>query len=274
MIQNEKDILKKTNYYFIFFWFFFIFFIICAYFAEFLIGEKTLQRVALYAFVAFVPYFIDLYLYNKSNGYSKVIINYGMIGYCLFYSLCLFTATKPIVTVYFIPLLIYLILYENRTLLIIICAAYLMINVIAILIWVTVNHQFNSYYLAQYEIQLALCIFASVVSLIFSKLLKEFNDFRKGVIHTQAEEAENNAKRLSNASVGIATHITDIKHSIDSNNSNVASVNRSLSEVNSGMMSVSESLGQQTIATTKIQSEVDEIVTIAKSLVTTANESK
>lgn len=274
MVKNENDILKKTNYYFLVFWFSFILFIIAAYYIEFLNGDKSLPRFIAYALFAFVPYFVDVYLYRRSKGFSSSIILCGMVGYSLFYAFCLMTATKPIVTTYFIPLLIYLILYENRKLLYIICCVYTAINIVAILVWILVSHQDDSYFIAQYEIQLALCLFISIVSIIFSKLLTEFNDYRKSVIRIQAEEARKNVNLLSSASQGIAIEITDIKNNIDSNNSNVSSMNRSLSDVNSGMLSVAESLSQQTIATSKIQNEVNDIVSITKSLVTIANESK
>ena len=273
LIKNEEDILKKTNHHLMILWLCCMAFILVAYVIEFINGEKTIERIGFYLLAAFVPYSLGLISYYKTAGYSKYIYLYGIFGYAIFYAACLITATKPIVTVYYVPFIIFLLLYENRRYLVFSCSIFTLINIAAIAIWLLIDKRNDQFNIAQYEIQIALCIMVFIVSLVFSRLYREFNTFRRRKVEKQSEDAKKVADLLTTASIDIANQIADIIRNMDDNYDHMNSMSHSLGEVNTGMVSVAQVLSKQTIATSKIQGDMNQIAEISNELVQTAKDS-
>ena len=274
MVKNETDVFKKTNRYFMIFWLVYIIFINIAYFLEYLQGNKTIGHILISVFIGFGTFLVNYWLYFKSKGTSIYLVYSGTIGYLLFYAYCLIIATKPIVTVYFIPFLVYLLLYDNLKVLLVSCLSYIVVNCMAVCIWCLAYHRVDTVNLAQYQIQLALCIFISITSFIFAKLLREFNAFRRGVIETQSREAEENYAQLTKVSQEINTEAVQMISSLEQTTQNVFFMTQSFGEVKSGMQSVAETLQQQTEQTITIEQQLHEINTITQSMESATQESK
>ena len=172
MVKNEDDIIKKTNHYLLILWLSCTLFILCAYTLEFIKGEKTQEGMLLYCFTGIVPYLL-VWLYNRRcNGCGKNTALYAMFGYGLFYAVCLITATKPIVTIYYIPFIIYILLYDHVSYVIINCVIVMSINVTSILEWTLAKGRVGTYNFAQYSVQIALCVMIILTSYFFYKIIQ------------------------------------------------------------------------------------------------------
>lgn len=273
-LRSEGDVKKQVNLGYLGVWMLLVTVLNIAYLVELLQGQITVVNYLAYLIFAYVPGGIAFALYKKTEGLSTAIRYLGLIGYGAYYLTCLIKSNNHLVTVYIVPLLILMFLFEDLRIVVQTCSFYLVANLVVIAYRVLGLHQSSAVDVDNYEIIICLSLFVSAIFIICTYLNKKVNEWRQERIRCQMEEIESSKNKIMETSKDVTKHVVDIKQCIDENVNYVSCMNTSMGEVSQGMQTVAESLTDQTNATMNIQSEINGIVKLTEELTETAQSSE
>lgn len=273
-LSSEDDVRKRTSIYFIAVWGLMATVLNVAYLIEFIQGAISIGVIITLVLIAYLPLTIAIVLFKNTNGTSRYIPSLGILGFGSYYVVCLIVSENELVTVYAIPLIILLFLYEDIRLIIRCCTYYIVANIVGIAHRIITQQATSAGDINNYEIVMALCLVTSCVAILCTNFLRKTHDWRRGLIEKQMHSVENNRANILETSKDVSTLVVDIKENIDQNVSHVTTMNSSMGEVSKGMQTVAESLTDQTNATMNIQSEIIDIVSLTEKLVSKAKSSE
>lgn len=274
VINSEKDVIKRVNIYFMAMWTIMLTVLNVAYFIELTEKKISVGDFIFYLLISYLPVGIAWVLFRNTDGSSRLIASLGLMGFGAYYVTCLFKSDNVLVTIYVIPLLILMFMYEDVKLVVRMCIYYIVVNVVAIVYKVVVCNQVSDVNIDCYEIIISLCVLTSMGAILSTNLIRKANEWRQQQIKIQMEQVETSKKGIINTSKDVNELVVDIKQNIDQNVNHVTTMNSSMEEVSKGMQTVAESLTDQTNATVNIQNEISSIVSLTEELVETAKNSE
>lgn len=204
--MNIKE--QKINRSLIFGWMLIVSILLVTYAGEFIKGERTLGYLIAFSLITVIPAMIALciYLKNQDNGKLRYII---VIGYSIMYVFVMMTGSTTMVFSYILPLLSFLILYHQPSLILWSGIVAMFFNLLSIFIRF-MNGQINTNNSKDVEIQIALiflCFFGSYLATkLYDDITKENNEYMKVV-----EDKNNQIQKMTLQTITTIANTIDAK---------------------------------------------------------------
>lgn len=274
MVKSEEDIMKRLNSVFLLVWGVMITVLCLAYTVETVQKEFAPVMLLVFFLVGYIPFGIGIAFYKTSQGISKLIRELGLIGFGIFYAISLFESKSLLCTVYVIPLLMIMFMYEDVGLSVRTSIYYVLINVIHLAYRIFGLHATSETDINSYKIIMALTLFVGIINVICTQLIHHSNGIRQAKIQDQLHNMEKSRNDILETSKKVNDLVLDINQNIGQNVDSVTTMNGSMGEVAKGMQNVAESLMDQTNATVAIQNEITGIVKLAEQLLNQTEDSE
>ena len=191
--KERKHILdehtKKINKSLVYGWFLLVVILLVSYFFEYVKGERTIGYLVRFILVTLIPCIGTICLYLNEPDRHRLRYEF-VVGYFIMYVFVMITGNTPLVFVYILPFLSFLILYHEPKIILITGAATLIVNLISIYIGIisgdiTVENSRDS------EIQIALLILCFLGSYVSSRLYDKMH--KQNLEYTNYITAQNHA---------------------------------------------------------------------------------
>ncbi|MBQ7706928.1 MAG: hypothetical protein IJT72_04015 [Lachnospiraceae bacterium] len=239
--------------------------ILAAYLLEVIKGERTIGYYGALSVLVVVPMLIAWISY-KGNHESDACRYIATLGYIAMYSMVLFTGDTPMVCLYIIIPMSYLIVCADPKLLIFSTVFTVLVNGAAVAYKAIGLGETSADNIADYEIQiLALSIF--VIFLYRStKLQKNINDARMNKVYEQEKQAEETLNHILRVADSVTKETQSVLSMVNevSDSSNMTA--DSMQEITTGTTHTSDSIQAQLSQTEQIQNIIEEVNSSAENM--------
>ena len=239
--------------------------ILGAYLLEVIKGERTVPYYGVLAVLILVPLIIA-WMSLKANPDSDACRYIATLGYIAMYTMVVFTGDTPMVSIYIVIPMSYLIVCADPKLLKFTAIWTILANVAAVAYKAAVLGETSANNIADYEIQiLALSLF--VIFLYTStKLQKDINDERMGKVIEQEKQAENTLNHILQVADSVTRETKSVLSMVNqvSDSSNITANN--MEEITTGTSQTSTSIQEQLSQTEQIQSIIEEVNNAAENM--------
>lgn len=220
-------------------------------------GSASPLYAALLAIIGFAPVAAEYFFWKKDNE-TAMIKHLAAIGFAVFYTICLFTASNNLVFVFAIPMIFVVTIYNDIKYLAMINTGTILESIVIVALGAT-KGGFGYQSADSAIIQIVVMLMVGVYSLITTRTLKEDSEQKIKDITKSQEQTELLLKANSELSEKLAAGIADINEKMDKLSTASGMTVRAMEELSGGANDTAESVQSQRMQTEAIQSKVDEV---------------
>lgn len=229
-----------------------------AYFMEVIKGNRTPLYTVCVLSLCIVPTIIFWCIFNKNPEGKFGVMRAVGVGFTLLYTFVLFTANNDLVFTYLFPMLLTLMIFNERRFIVIIGAGAAIEN-IAYVIMYGIQHGISKEKMVTFEIQVLLTLICVGFFITVSFAYARFQKIRTANLETEKNKVSgilDNTLEVSNDMIGNVELITK---KVDVLQASMSNTLNSMSEVSSGNNETAEAVQNQLIKTEEIQSFIESV---------------
>lgn len=224
---------------------------------------QALSRVQPWAFVlialvlGYAPVIAERYFFQQTHE-TKAIKHLCAIGFAIYYTFTLFTATNHQVFLFVIPMLLIISVYGDVRYCIMINTGTVLETILLVIIGNTTGrYGYENVYSG--IIQIVVMLIIAINSYYTSRTLNRNMAARLQRANDSKEESEKLVAELSDLSDHVNEEINQIYDSIDQLNDAAKKTQAAMQEVSSGALETANAVQNQSIQTQSIQKKVDQV---------------
>ena len=226
-----------------------------AYLLEFFKGARTGGYTALVALACLVPIVLIWMVYNREPDTPYSIMRILGVGFTVMYTIFLFTANNDLVFTYVMPMLLILMLFNNKRFVIIIGAGAIVENVVAVILDASKNGGFAAKS-ATYEIQILLTIMCVIFFITVNLTYDLFAQMRADKLDAEKEHVSSILQKVLGISGNITEGVEDVHGKVGSLKSSMENTLNAMQEVSAGNNETANAIQNQLIKTEQIQNHI------------------
>ena len=223
-----------------------------AYVLELVKGNRSLGYVLMTLILCFVPVILARVFFKKDPNGDKAVMRTIGAGFTLLYTYVLFTANNDLVFTYVMPMLIILLLFNNRRFVAIIGTGAVIENILAVAVNI-VNGRTASENIVTYEIQVLLVLISVIFFITVNGEIGTVNMIRNARTLLEKNKINDLLERILKVSGNMSRNVTQIDSEMSSLKSSMSQTLDSMSEVSKGTNDSAEAIQTQLIKTEEIQ---------------------
>ena len=217
-------------------------------------GLQTWSYILIIMILGFAPVIAEFYFWNKSHE-SAAIKHLVAIGFAVFYSFALFTATNGLVFFFFIPMILIISVYNDVKYSLMVNAGTTIESLIVVIVG-SQNGKFGYSGQDNAVIQVVIMIMVGIYSYYTSQTLN-LNMTQK---IKRAEESQTQSEKLltnlSELSDHVNQEINSIHQELDKLSTSAQTTQHAMQEVSSGTADATEAVMEQGVQTKSIQDKI------------------
>ena len=217
-------------------------------------GLQTLGYILIIMILGFAPVIAEFYFWNKSHE-SAAIKHLVAIGFAVFYSFALFTATNGLVFLFVIPMILIISVYNDAKYSLMVNAGTTIESLIVVIVG-SQNGKFGYSGQDNAVIQVVIMIMVGIYSYYTSQTLN-LNMTQK---IKRAEESQTQSEKLltnlSELSDHVNQEINSIHQELDKLSTAAQTTQHAMQEVSSGTADATEAVMEQGVQTKSIQDKI------------------
>ena len=234
-----------------------------AYVLEFFKGARTLPYTIVVVLACAVPLMLAWGFFKKNNGSRIAVMRTLGIGFTIMYTLFLFTANNDLVFTYVMPMLLILMIFNNKQFVMIIGIGAAVENVIAVIVDSARNGCFAAKS-ATYEIQVLLIILCVIYFILVNRTYDQFSEIKAARLDIE----KNRIGKILSTVLGISGNITEEVDSVHTKvgalRSSMENTLNAMQEVSSGNNETAEAVQNQLHKTEEIQENITSVKNAAE----------
>ncbi len=234
-----------------------------AYVLEFFKGARTLPYTIVVVLACAVPLMLAWGFFKKNNGSRIAVMRTLGIGFTIMYTLFLFTANNDLVFTYVMPMLLILMIFNNKQFVMIIGIGAAVENVIAVIVDSARNGGFAAKS-ATYEIQVLLIILCVIYFILVNRTYDQFSEIKAARLDIE----KNRIGKILSTVLGISGNITEEVDSVHTKvgalRSSMENTLNAMQEVSSGNNETAEAVQNQLHKTEEIQENITSVKNAAE----------
>lgn len=220
-------------------------------------GSATFLYAAVLTIVGLIPIVMEIFFWKKDKE-SVVIKHLTAIGFAVFYTICLFTASNNLVFVFVIPMIFVVSIYNDIKYLLIINTGTILESILVVILGAT-KGGFGYQGEDSAIIQIVVMIMVGAYSIYTAKTLLENANQKIEDIRKSQEQTERLLKTNSELSEKLTAGIADIHNKMDKLSAASKRTTYAMEELSGGASDTAESVQNQRMQTEAIQNKVDEV---------------
>lgn len=220
-------------------------------------GLVTPLYTIILAVIGLAPVIAEYFFWKKDKE-TNMIKHLAAIGFAIFYTICLFTATNNLVFIFVVPMVFVVSVYNDTRYLIMINAGTILESILVVALGAT-KGGFGFQGADSAIIQIVVMIMVGAYSILTTKTLKENSKQKLEDITKSQKQTELLLKTNSELSEKLRTGIADIHNKIDKLSTASKLTKRAMEEVSAGATDTADNVQHQRIQTEAIQNKVDEV---------------
>ena len=224
---------------------------------------QALSKVQPWAFVlialllGYAPVIAEYYFFQKTHE-TKAIKHLCAIGFAVYYTFTLFTATNHQVLLFVLPMLLIISVYGDARYCIMINTGTVLETILLVIIGNTTGrYGYENMYTG--IIQIIVMLIIAIDSYYTSRTLNRNMQSRLQRANESREESEKLVQKLSDLSSHVNEEINQIYGSIDQLNEAAKKTQTAMQEVSSGASETANAVQNQSLQTQAIQEKVDQV---------------
>ena len=229
-----------------------------AYILEFFKGARTLPYTIVVVLACSVPLILAWVFYKKNKSAEIAVMRTLGIGFTIMYTLFLFTANNDLVFTYVMPMLLILMIFNNKQFIMILGIGAAVENVIAVIVDSVRNGGFAAKS-ATYEIQVLLVILCVIYFILVNRTYDQFSEIKAARLDIE----KNKIGRILSTVLGISGNITEEVDSVHTKvgalRSSMENTLNAMQEVSSGNNETAEAVQNQLHKTEEIQGNIADV---------------
>ena len=231
---------------------------------------QALSKVQPWAFVlialllGYAPVIAEYYFFQKTHE-TKAIKHLCAIGFAVYYTFTLFTATNHQVLLFVLPMLLIISVYGDARYCIMINTGTVLETILLVIIGNTTGrYGYENMYTG--IIQIIVMLIIAIDSYYTSRTLNRNMQSRLQRANESREESEKLVQKLSDLSSHVNEEINQIYGSIDQLNEAAKKTQTAMQEVSSGASETANAVQNQSLQTQAIQVKVDQVNTASQEI--------
>lgn len=224
-------------------------------------GSATIVYTAVLTVVGLAPIAMEYFFWKKDNE-TVMIKHFTAIGFAVFYTICLFTATNNMVFVFVIPMVFVVSIYGDIKYLLMVNAGTILESILIVILG-AVKGGFGYQGADSAIIQIVVMIMVGAYSIYTAKTLLENSNQKIEDIRKSQEQAEHLLKANSELSEKLTAGIADIHNKMDKLSAASKRTTYAMEELSGGANDTAESVQSQRMQTEAIQNKVEGVSSAA-----------
>lgn len=229
-----------------------------AYLMEVIKGNRSALYTAIVLALCVVPTIISWALFKKNPDAPSAVMRSVGIGFTLLYSYVLFTANNNLVFTYVFPMLLTLIIFNQRRFIAIIGVGAALENIIYVIIY-ALNNKVTKEDIVTFEIQVLLLLIGVGFFITVAFANNRFQAIRSASLISEKDKTENLLKSTLSISDSMIANVESITEKVATLQSSMEHTLLSMSEVNSGNNESADAVQNQLIKTEEIQEFIESV---------------
>lgn len=209
------------------------------------------------AVIGFAPLIAE-FLFWKKDKETAMIKHLTAIGFAVFYTICLFTATNNLVFVFVVPMIFVVSVYNDIKYLLMINVGTIFESILIVALGAS-KGGFGFQGADSAIIQIVVMIMVGAYSILTTKTLKENSEQKLEDILNSQEQTELLLKTNSELSEKLTTGIAEIHSKTEKLSAASKLTKDAMEEVSAGAADTAENVQNQRLQTEAIQNKVDEV---------------
>ena len=228
--------------------------IVVAYWLEVIKGARTLIYVVMVTVLALVP-IIPSWVAQTFNKSSYLTKHFVSIGFAVFYTYLLLTASNDLVFTYAIPMLLVVTLYNEVTYTILVGGGVVVVNIISVVVQLVSNPEASAKS-ATFEIQLLLLVLLCAYFIVVSMVNSKFSVQRAEAIEKEKDKVTALLDKIMVITGRMTGTVKEVSDSVDVLGESMGETINAMSEVSSGSTETAEAVQNQLMKTEEIQGDI------------------
>ena len=224
-------------------------------------GLSPFSYFLILAVIGFVPVVAEVLFYKKDKE-TAAIKHLTAIGFAVFYTVCLFTATNNMVFAFVIPIIFVVSVYADIKYLVLINTGTIIESLLVVILGASTG-KFGYAGMDSAIIQVVIMIMVGVYSVITAKTLKDNAAQKLAQIERAQEQTKDLLKANSELSDKLSVGIADIHEKMDKLRVASEATRQAMEEVSIGATDTAEHVQNQSLQTEAIQSRVEDVSSVA-----------
>ena len=224
-------------------------------------GLSPFSYFLILAVIGFVPVVAEVLFYKKDKE-TAAIKHLTAIGFAVFYTVCLFTATNNMVFAFVIPIIFVVSVYADIKYLVLINTGTIIESLLVVILGASTG-KFGYAGMESAVIQVVIMIMVGVYSVITAKTLKDNAAQKLAQIERAQEQTKDLLKANSELSDKLSVGIADIHEKMDKLRVASEATRQAMEEVSIGATDTAEHVQNQSLQTEAIQSRVEDVSSVA-----------
>lgn len=233
--------------------------ILClAYLLEFFKGARTGGYTAIVAIACIAPIVLGWLSINREADNEATTMRILGVGFTIMYTIFLFTANNDLVFTYVMPMLLILMLFNNKRFIMIIGVGATVENIIAVIIDSVRNGGFAAKS-ATYEIQILLTLLCVIFFIFVNFTYDVFAQMRADKLDAEKDHVSNILSKVLGISGEITTGVTDVHEKVGRLTSSMENTLNAMQEVSAGNNETANAIQNQLLKTEQIQNHIGSV---------------
>ena len=224
-------------------------------------GLSPFSYFLILAVIGMAPVAAELLLWKKDKE-TEMIKHLTAIGFAVFYTVCLFTATNNMVFIFAIPMIFVVSIYNDIRYLIMINAGTIVESILVSVLGASTG-KFGYAGMESAIIQVVVMILVGVYSVFTTKTLKDNSVQKLEQVSKAQEQTEDLLQANSELSDKLAVGIANIHEKMDKLSAASEATRHAMEEVSIGATDTAEHVQNQSLQTEAIQSKVEDVSNVA-----------
>ena len=224
-------------------------------------GLSPFSYFLILAVIGFAPIVAEVLFYKKDKE-TAAIKHLTAIGFAVFYTVCLFTATNNMVFAFVIPIIFVVSVYADIKYLVLINTGTIIESILVVILGASTG-KFGYAGMDSAVIQVVIMIMVGVYSVITAKTLKDNAAQKLAQVERAQEQTKDLLKANSELSDKLSVGITDIHEKMDKLRAASEATRQAMEEVSIGATDTAEHVQNQSLQTEAIQSRVEDVSSVA-----------
>ena len=227
-------------------------------------GISPLSYFLILAVIGLAPVVAEFFFWKK-NGETGTIKHLTAIGFAVFYTVCLFTATNNMVFVFVIPMVFVVSVYNDIRYLIMINTGTIIESLLVTILGASTG-KFGYAGMDSAIIQVVIMILVGVYSVMTTKTLRDNSLQKIDQISKAQEQTEGLLKANSELAEKLTSGIEDIHEKMNKLNTAFEATRQAMEEVAIGATDTAEHVQNQIVQTEAIQNKVEDVSNAAEQI--------
>ena len=227
-------------------------------------GLSPFSYFLILAVIGMAPVAAELLLWKKDKE-TEMIKHLTAIGFAVFYTVCLFTATNNMVFIFAIPMIFVVSIYNDIRYLIMINAGTIVESILVSVLGASTG-KFGYAGMESAIIQVVVMILVGVYSVFTTKTLKDNSVQKLEQVSKAQEQTEDLLQANSELSDKLAVGIANIHEKMDKLSAASEATRHAMEEVSIGATDTAEHVQNQSLQTEAIQNKVEDVSNVAEQI--------